>query len=71
MRVDQALKTGKAFRRPHDHEWTIYDPEHNGGWFYHNEAGEILADIESGSTSLDLYYEDLVAEDWVIFEESI
>ena len=61
MTLKAALESGKPFKRKINEEWIHYDPIKYNGWFYGFEDG-----IEWGSTSLDLYYECLIAEDWEI-----
>ena len=60
MTIQEALKSGKPFKRPHQFEWTVYVSDKHNGWFYDEK------DPDMGSTSLDLYYEDLLADDWVV-----
>jgi hypothetical protein len=60
MTIQEALKSNKPFKRPHQFELTIYNPDKYNGWFYHE------GEEEFGSTSLDLYFEDLIADDWEI-----
>ncbi len=62
MTIQEALKSGKPFRRLNQDEWTVYDPVKNNGWFY--ELGE----TSWGSTDLSLYYKELLADDWEIKE---
>lgn len=66
MNIQDALKSGRPFKRPHNTYWTYYDPEKSNGWFYCDEYSDEIPLGEDGGTSLDLYYEDLLADDWII-----
>lgn len=62
MTLKQVLESGKPFKRKGSKSsWIIYDPKKHNGWFYYINDG-----TKWGSTSLELYYEDLVADDWEV-----
>jgi len=64
MTLKEAITSGKPFKRKHWDEWTIYNPEVHGGFFYFFNNYEPIVEIQEIGTSIDLYYEDILAEDW-------
>ena len=66
MTIIEALKTGKPFKLPQSLNWTMYDPDRHNGWFYDSDE----YGVEGGSTSLDLYYEDLISTKWSVKDET-
>lgn len=64
MTLVDALNLGRPFKRKKDHEWYIYDYEYNGGWFYYSETPQVRSTFEDIGTSIDLYFEDIMAKDW-------
>ena len=65
MTLKEALESGRPFKRKGDKEWINYDPIKYNGWFYGIKDG-----MEWGSTSLDLYYESLIGEDWELMYDN-
>jgi hypothetical protein len=63
MTLVEVLQSNKPFKRQGWDTWIIYDDVKNNGWFTDRDENGTISDI---GTSLDLYREDILANDWVV-----
>lgn len=66
MTIEEVIKSYKPFRRPHSDEVSQYFEGGTGPYGYFGCDYFIHSGVFS--TSIDLYAEDIFADDWIVVE---